>query len=100
MPNWKKIIAIAIGVWLALWLLGGDRSTSMELDYTATLNVQRLPASGITDPYYFRLGSWKEGAGILTIDADLPLAKYLQTQNGKTVTLHIVQSSCSGLTCK
>jgi hypothetical protein len=72
--SWGKIIAIGLGVSIALWLLGGDRTPEAATSFDVM--VTRISvADGIE---FYRIGG-----GVLAVDSDLPIAQWLRTHRGK-----------------
>jgi hypothetical protein len=82
--RWTRIIAIGLGVLLALWLLRGD-SEPEAAEPTTSLNVKVTPISVSDGIAFYRLTGPDIGAGVIAVDTDTTLASFLAAH--KTVTL-------------
>lgn len=81
--RWWRIVAIALGVWLALWLLGGDRTPDAAEPPPLTLRVQRISVeNGIA---FYRLTGEDGGAGVLAVDTNVAFSNFLATHRSVTV---------------
>mgnify|MGYP001578806519 CR=1 FL=1 len=86
--RWGFVSAIVLGVFLALWLLSGDtRPEAAGASTRVDITVARFLVKGADDIDFFRVAT-DDGALVLSLDHDMPLAKWLRDHQGKqTMTL-------------
>ncbi len=86
--RWGFVSAVILGVFLALWLLSGDtRPEAAGATTTAQITVSRFLVKGAGDIDFFRV-ALGDGALVISLDHDMPLAKWLRDHQGKqTMTL-------------
>lgn len=92
-----KIAAIAIGVWGALYPLGGDRdpeavgiAPAPTSEYVSMAYVHEHVVSSTGDITFFELRFGTDGNGgvaVVSMDNDLALAKWLSEHRGDRVQL-------------
>lgn len=93
--RWWRIIAAVIGATLALWLLGGDRTpeaasqtrsgtTRIATAFDVTITLLNAPKDPIS---FYRVGMGNDGAAVISVDPDVPLAKFLAQHHRILLTL-------------
>jgi hypothetical protein len=87
--RWRLISAICLGVWLAMWLLGGDREPDAQVFQVGRVRTGHIIASGLvsTDPDHpnFRI----VGGLLIVVHPDGIPVVLIDLYHGKRVELVI-----------
>lgn len=90
-----RIVAIGLGVWGALYLLGGDRDPAAAqgerprtpIEYVSAITVYHQPGFDFAGTQFFEVRFRAGGAALISVDGDLELASWLRNHVRDNVQL-------------